>query len=70
MWPNYVREHAFLFEGGDVEGRVNEEVAREKRIEYMKGVDAGDEDMGKVLEWAVQVLMKKVPEIAGDGGRP
>jgi nicotinamide/nicotinate riboside kinase len=69
VWPNYVKEHAFLFEGADVERRVNEEVAREKGIEYMKGVDAGDEDMGKVLEWAVQLLMKKVPEIAEGGER-
>jgi nicotinamide/nicotinate riboside kinase len=64
VWPNYVRYHAFLFKGGDVEGEVDADVARERGIEYMKG--GADEDMGKVLEWAVEVLMRELPRLAGE----
>lgn len=67
VWPNYVRDHAFLFEDGDVEGNVREDVARERGIEYVKGVGAGDEDLGKTLEWAVKVLLEKLPILAGEG---
>jgi len=64
VWPNYVRYHAFLFKGGDVEGEVDADVARERGIGYMKG--GADEDMGKVLEWAVEVLMRELPKLAGE----
>jgi nicotinamide/nicotinate riboside kinase len=65
VWPNYVRDHAFLFRGGDVEGEVDGEVARERGIHYMQ---AGEEaDMSKVLEWAVGVLMRDLPGLAQEG---
>jgi nicotinamide/nicotinate riboside kinase len=65
VWPNYVRDHAFLFRGGDVEGEVDEEVAREKGIHYMQG--GAEADMSKALEWAVGVLMRDLPGLAGEG---
>lgn len=70
VWPNYVRDHAFLFREGDVEGMVDEEVARETGIEYMSGGEEGDVDMSRVLEWAVGVLLRELPKLAkvGDGG--
>lgn len=65
VWPNYVRDHGFLFRDGDVEGDVDEEVARERGIEYMEGV--ADGDLGRVLEWAVGVLMRELPRLGGSG---
>lgn len=59
MWPNYVRDHGFLFHGGDVEGEVDEAVAREKGVEYMK--EGQGASMSEVLEWAVELLMKELP---------
>ena len=67
VWPNYVRDHAFLFEGRDVEGVVDERVAGERGIEYMKGFGPGEEDMGRVLKWAVGVIMRRLSEMGGEG---
>ncbi|KAF2404939.1 P-loop containing nucleoside triphosphate hydrolase protein [Trichodelitschia bisporula] len=33
MWPNYVRDHAFLFKDGNVEGELDEAVCKDLRIE-------------------------------------
>jgi nicotinamide/nicotinate riboside kinase len=65
VWPNYVRDHEFLFKDGDVEGEIDELVARERGIEYMKG--AVDQDMGKTLEWAAEVLMGELLKVSGEG---
>jgi nicotinamide/nicotinate riboside kinase len=64
VWPNYVRDHVFLFKDGDVEGEVDGGVAKERGIDYMHGT--ADEDMGRVLEWAVSVLMKNLPKLGGE----
>jgi nicotinamide/nicotinate riboside kinase len=66
VWPNYVRDHAFLFREGDVEGVVDEEVARERGIEHMSEGKEGDADMSRVLEWAVGVLLRELPKLAKD----
>jgi nicotinamide/nicotinate riboside kinase len=54
VWPNYVADHKFLFEDGDVEGELDGEVCRRVGIEGMPREAEGD--MGKCLEWAVGVL--------------
>ena len=54
VWPNYVEEHGFLFEGGDVEGTVNEKVASELGLYVCPG--HGEWRMEKVLEWAVETV--------------
>ncbi|KIN02587.1 hypothetical protein OIDMADRAFT_143894 [Oidiodendron maius Zn] len=65
VWPNYVRDHRFLFKDGDVEGEIDKEVAMERGIEYMQG--GADEDMEMVLKWAVEALMGKLPNVGGEG---
>jgi nicotinamide/nicotinate riboside kinase len=80
VWPNYVRSHAWLFENGDVQGRLDGEVLREKDILALpqlvgrgnRGVGGGenegeglDVDMQVVFEWAVDMLMQKLGEITG-----
>ncbi|MCJ1314487.1 ribosylnicotinamide kinase [Agyrium rufum] len=52
VWPNYVEEHAFLFENGDVEGSVKEGLASELGVVVCPG--EGEWPMGKVLLWAVE----------------
>ncbi|MCJ1480489.1 ribosylnicotinamide kinase [Schaereria dolodes] len=54
VWPNYVEEHAFMFENGDVDGVVDEEVVRRLGVKVCPG--EGEWDMTRVLEWAVEVV--------------
>ncbi|RYP24896.1 hypothetical protein DL767_008520 [Monosporascus sp. MG133] len=64
VWPNYVASHAWLFEGGDVEGRPDGAVLAREGIlaQTDKGVDV---DMETTLEWAVETLMRQLGEICG-----
>ena len=54
VWPNYVEEHAFLFEGGDVEGKVDWGVVRELGVSVCPG--EGEWSMEDVLVWAVAAV--------------
>lgn len=54
VWPNYVKDHKFLFEDGDVDGRLNEEVCSKIGIRGMPREAEGS--MGRCLEWAVSAL--------------
>ncbi|UNI14443.1 ribosylnicotinamide kinase [Purpureocillium takamizusanense] len=56
VWPNYARVHAWMFEGGDVEGRFAEERLRREGVEAMvRGpVDA---DMEGALRWLFDVIL-------------
>lgn len=54
VWPNYVEEHAFLFDGGDVEGVIKENVVGEWGIKVMESLDVG---MEKMVGWAVQEVL-------------
>ncbi|KAH7064960.1 P-loop containing nucleoside triphosphate hydrolase protein [Macrophomina phaseolina] len=58
VWPNYVKDHKFLFKGGDVEGELDEEVCKQIGVQAMPK-DAA-EDMGKVLEWATSVIVDEL----------
>ncbi|KAB5585337.1 P-loop containing nucleoside triphosphate hydrolase protein [Coniochaeta sp. 2T2.1] len=67
VWPNYVESHGWLFEGGDVEGRVKEDVVRENGIRVQEGGKI-DADMGGTLEWAVGVVMAEMERLVlGEG---
>ncbi|MCJ1284446.1 ribosylnicotinamide kinase [Xylographa opegraphella] len=66
VWPGYVEEHGFLFEGGDVEGAVDEGVVARLGIRVCPG--GGAWPMEKVLEWAVErVLESLAAEGEGSG---
>ena len=54
VWPNYMEEHGFLFEGGNVEGTVDEKVIDQLGLKVCPG--QGDWGMEKVLEWAVETV--------------
>ncbi|KAF2834608.1 P-loop containing nucleoside triphosphate hydrolase protein [Patellaria atrata CBS 101060] len=56
VWPNYVKDHKFLFYDGDVEGRLNEEVCKELGIRGMP--ERGDNQISiqDMLEWALAAV--------------
>ena len=62
VWPNYVEDHKWIFEGEDVEGMLKEDVVKETGI---KSQDGGvDRDMETTLKWAVDILMDQLPLLA------
>lgn len=58
VWPNYVKDHAFLFVDGDVEGSVDED-AREKVDLKIMPREFGS-DITKCLDWACDILEASV----------
>ena len=58
VWPNYVQDHKFLFERGDVEADLDAGVCEELGIEGMPREAEGNLSVG--LEWAVRVLEKRI----------
>lgn len=54
VWPNYVQDHAFLFEGQDVEGELDEKVCKEIGIQGMPR--EAEKSMETCLKWALGVL--------------
>lgn len=54
VWPNYVQDHKFLFEGGDVEQELEEDVCKRIGINGMPRRAEGN--MTVCLEWAVEIL--------------
>jgi nicotinamide/nicotinate riboside kinase len=60
VWPNYVEDHKWMFEGGDVEGKLKPEVLKEWGIKSQMGVGT-DVEMSTTLEWAVETMMEQLP---------
>lgn len=56
VWPNYVKDHGFLFVGGNVEGSVRKDVVDELGIVVCPG--EGEWGVERVLVWAVEVIKK------------
>jgi nicotinamide/nicotinate riboside kinase len=54
VWPNYVKDHSFLFQAGDVDRELDEDVCHKAGINGMPR-DA-EQNMSKCLDWAVGVL--------------
>jgi len=66
VWPNYVEDHGFMFEEGDVEGRVDEGVLRELGVKAQPRLDM---DMGEAVGWAVGIIEEELEKRVHDGGR-
>jgi nicotinamide/nicotinate riboside kinase len=62
VWPNYVEDHKWMFEGEDVEGKLKEDVVKETNIKCQDG--GVDVDMETTLKWAVETLMEQLALIA------
>lgn len=54
VWPNYVKDHAFMFKGGDVEGEYDEEQLQKLKIRAAP--EAALKDMTKCAQWAFDIL--------------
>ncbi|KFA61220.1 hypothetical protein S40285_06444 [Stachybotrys chlorohalonatus IBT 40285] len=62
VWPNYVSEHAWMFEGGDVDGEYRLDVLEKEGIKVQKGVGV-DADMEKTLDWAVDTILEELQKL-------
>ncbi|KAF5869583.1 putative nicotinamide riboside kinase 1 protein [Botrytis fragariae] len=62
VWPNYVEDHKWMFEGDDVEGKLKEDVVSELGLKCQGG--GLDIDMTTTLRWAVATLMESLPSFA------
>ncbi|PSK37275.1 Nicotinamide riboside kinase [Elsinoe australis] len=58
VWPNYVKDHAFLFGDGDVEGEVRSELCKGLGIEVMP--DTAQGNMTQCLQWAYLMLEEEL----------
>ena len=54
VWPNYVEQHGFLFQKGDVEGDVEEATTRKIGIHVCPG--NGEWGMQQMLSWAIDSI--------------
>ncbi|MCJ1251092.1 ribosylnicotinamide kinase [Trapelia coarctata] len=63
VWANYVKENGWLFEGMDVEGRLNEEVCRRERILVQPRTDRNREE--ETFDWAVTTLCEALAAMNG-----
>ena len=61
VWPNYVEDHAFLFEGGDVQGVVDGEVCKRLRIQIMP--QSAATDIRGLTEWACGIIKAEMINI-------
>lgn len=58
VWPNYIKDHAFLFERGDVEGELDAGACEGLGIVGMPREAEGD--MTMCFEWALRAVMDGV----------
>lgn len=58
VWPNYVKDHSFLFVDGNVEGLLDEAVCSDMAIEAMPL--SAEDNMTKCLDWACRILERKL----------
>ncbi|KAL6855708.1 P-loop containing nucleoside triphosphate hydrolase protein [Trichoderma novae-zelandiae] len=63
VWPNYVEAHAWMFEGGDVEGKFKADVLERERIRVPEG-EPLDGDMEAILPWMVDLLLEELNKYA------
>ncbi|KAF2036125.1 P-loop containing nucleoside triphosphate hydrolase protein [Setomelanomma holmii] len=54
VWPNYVKDHKFLFEDRDVDKELDLDVCRNAQIHGMPR--EAEQNMTKCLDWAIEVL--------------
>jgi nicotinamide/nicotinate riboside kinase len=62
VWPNFVKDHKFLFKNGDVAGDVDEELCRKLGILCMP--KEAVEDMTRCFGWASDIIMEKLKQSA------
>jgi nicotinamide/nicotinate riboside kinase len=61
VWPNYVNDHKYLFNDGNVEGDINEKLVDDLGIDVMPTENQGD--LSACLEWAYGKLEKALQNL-------
>jgi nicotinamide/nicotinate riboside kinase len=61
VWPNYVKDHEWMFEGGDVDGGALKGRVGELEIKVAPG--NGEVGMEGLLRWAVKELKEEIEKI-------
>jgi nicotinamide/nicotinate riboside kinase len=61
VWPNYVNDHKYLFNDGNVEGNINEKLVDDLGIDVMPPENQGD--LSACLEWAYGKLEKALQNL-------
>jgi nicotinamide/nicotinate riboside kinase len=59
VWPNYVAEHSWMFQGGDVEAEYKVDVLKQETIK-VPDEDGVDSDMDKTLRWMVDLILEEL----------
>lgn len=59
VWPNYLVHHAWMFDGGDVEGRFQDRAIDEAGIHVLKEAPV-DADMEVLLRWMVDMILAEL----------
>ena len=54
VWPNYVKDHAYLFVNDNVEGDFDPEVCQEMKLNPVPRL--AESDMTASLEWACTIF--------------
>jgi nicotinamide/nicotinate riboside kinase len=62
VWPNYVSAHQWMFEDGNVEGKLKDDVLKEWKINAQAD-KSPDVEMETTLKWAVETLMKELEKL-------
>lgn len=63
VWPNYVAEHSWMFQDGDVEGEYKADVLERDAIR-VPGGSGVDGEMDKILEWMVDLILEEMKKHA------
>ncbi|KJZ70377.1 hypothetical protein HIM_10221 [Hirsutella minnesotensis 3608] len=63
VWPNYVAEHAWMFEDGDVEGPYRQDALDKEGICVLKDAPV-NADLAVVLEWMVETILNELQKHA------
>ena len=61
VWPNYVKQHAWIFEYGDVDEGGVRDMARKERLLF--GPGTGERSMAEILEWGVSTIKDQISNI-------
>lgn len=61
VWPNYAKDHAYLFQDGDVEGHVKDDVVKDLQLQVAPA--SAMQDFNVCLRWAWDVLERHLTNL-------
>lgn len=64
VWPNYVKDHSFLFKNANVEGDYDEEACTALQLNTMP--ERAQESMTACLHWAFDVVRSRIEQTSSE----